>query len=87
MRKIIIILTLAVLVTGPLSAPVLKAADVTSSPTAITADNELRIDGIDWDEWLESISLTWDEFMRIDGIDWDEWLEGWFAPDDGGTVT
>lgn len=33
------------------------------------------IDGIDWDEWLESVSLTLRDWLMIEGIDWDEWLE------------
>ena len=33
------------------------------------------IEGIDWDEWLESTNLTLKDWFRIEGIDWDEWLE------------
>ena len=95
MRNLIIILLIGVILTGPLATTVIKAAVADDQSKATQT---ARIDGIDWDEWLEGISLTWDDFlgymgmtwidwvdfMRIDGIDWDEWMEDWTVPDSGG---
>jgi hypothetical protein len=94
MRNLIIILCIGVLLTGPIAATAVKASADDHSKATPTA----RIDGIDWDEWLEGIPLTWDEFLgymgmtwdqwenflRIDGIDWDEWMDGWTVPSSGG---
>ena len=72
MRIAMLLLLLAVFITGPLSAPILRATG-TSGPDnpAIVADAPATgpttlLDGIDWDEWFENM---------LDGIDWDEWLE------------
>ena len=35
----------------------------------------VEIDGIDWDDWLESIGMTFESWIKIEGIDWDDWLE------------
>lgn len=85
MRYLIITLIIAVTLTGPLTASIAKSdTGFDTTPVIRTADepNPL-LDGIDWDEWLESIQfldgIDWDEWLEgiwlLDGIDWDEWLE------------
>ena len=70
MRTIITTLLIAVLLTGPLAAPMLSYAGVDGpdSPVVVADDpaGDTLLDGIDWDEWFDNL---------LDGIDWDEWLE------------
>jgi hypothetical protein len=75
MRYIIIALILAVIFTGPIAVRAVNASDTHNShPAVMTADGGITmLDGIDWDEWLESIQM-------LDGIDWDEWLESLIFP-------
>jgi len=72
MRIVILLLLLSVLLTGPLSAPILWATGAPSpdNPVIVTGDLPTEpstlLDGIDWDEWFENL---------LEGIDWDEWFE------------
>jgi hypothetical protein len=87
MRSLTLLAVLAVILFS-LTVTTSIAANQSFEPTTVkTADGDPLIDGIDWDDWLESIGQTfgtfwsdvtggiYEDWLMIDGIDWDDWLE------------
>jgi hypothetical protein len=84
MRYLIIALLFALTLSSPLVVSAANKSMAMENHYAVqTADGPTTLlDGIDWDEWLESVTnpfIQWGALFgywkMLDGIDWDEWLE------------
>jgi hypothetical protein len=94
MRYLIIALLFALTLSSPFAVNAATKSGSGTQTAIQTADGPTTLlDGIDWDEWLESVTNPYVNWLALfgywtmlDGIDWDEWLESIGVLPPSGTI-